>query len=213
MSPATAAKKAPATKPGGPRAGGARLADAFEAITRLPALCEARHRLMNLTDAEAQSAGDVAEAVESDAALAIAVMRAANNGAGPPARVGGVREAVDALTPGGVRVIASSLETYDPFEGEGSMPARLRAVPPARRCHPVRRRPRRRGGAHRPARRARHRGPAPRCRKARARPTLRRRLRSRPGRPRHPRPASGASVASWGSTTRWSAPSWSAAGA
>ena len=52
-----------------------------------------------LTDGEGASAGDVAEAVESDAALAIAVMRAANNGDGPPARVGGVQEAVDALSP------------------------------------------------------------------------------------------------------------------
>src|SRR5687767_12857086 len=125
MRPTTATSQEPATKQGArpAGAGGARLADAFETITQLPALEEARRRLMSLTDAEGTSAGDVAEAVESDAALAIAVMRAANNGAGPPARVGGVQEAVDALTPGGVRVIASSLETYDPFEAEGSFPA------------------------------------------------------------------------------------------
>jgi putative nucleotidyltransferase with HDIG domain len=122
MTPATATRKPRAAKRSA-RAGGARLADAFETVTCLPALAEARRRLMSLTDAEGTSAGDVAEAVESDAALAIAVMRAANNGAGPPARVGGVQEAVDALTPGGVRVIASSLETYDPFEAEGSFPA------------------------------------------------------------------------------------------
>ncbi len=125
MSHAAATKRNdPGTKAGGRPAGtgGARLADAFETITRLPALSEARRRLMKLTDGGGPSSGEVAEAVESDAALAIAVMRAANNGAGPPARVGGVQEAVDALTPGGVRVIASSLETYDPFDGEGAVP-------------------------------------------------------------------------------------------
>jgi len=123
MSPATATKKESAAETGGrpARAGGARLAEAFEAITQLPALSEARRRLMSLTHSEGQSTGDMAEAIESDAALAIAVMRAANNGAGPPARVGGVQEAVDALTPGGVRVIASSLETYDPFDGDGAV--------------------------------------------------------------------------------------------
>ena len=125
MSPTSATKKVPAAKQGEPSAGagGARLAEAFETITRLPALGEARRRLMSLTDGTGPSAGDVAEAVESDAALAIAVMRAANNGAGPPARVGGVQEAVNALTPSGVRVIASSLTTYDPFENDGSFPA------------------------------------------------------------------------------------------
>ncbi|MGI9020016.1 MAG: HDOD domain-containing protein [Solirubrobacterales bacterium] len=125
MSPATTSENESAHTRGGRSggAGGARLADAFETITRLPALAEARRRLMDLTNADGSSASDVAEAVESDAALAIAVLRAANNGVGPPARVGGVQEAVDALTPSGVRVIASSLQTYDPLEGEGSSPA------------------------------------------------------------------------------------------
>ena len=43
--------------------------------------------------------GDVAEAIEADTALAIAVMRAANNGDGPSGRTGGVREAVEYLQP------------------------------------------------------------------------------------------------------------------
>jgi putative nucleotidyltransferase with HDIG domain len=120
MTPPTTKKSAKSGRSAG--AGGARLADAFETITRLPALAEARKRLLNVTEGEGPSTGDVAEAVESDAALAIAVMRAANNGAGPPARVGGVQEAVDALTPGGVRVIASSIDTYDPFDSNGSFP-------------------------------------------------------------------------------------------
>jgi putative nucleotidyltransferase with HDIG domain len=106
-----------------PGVGGARLAGAFDAVTRLPALAEARRRLLRLTDAEGASAGAVAEVVESDAAIAIAVLRAANNGDGPSARVGGVEEAVEALSPNGVRVIAGSLETYDPLDGGAAVPA------------------------------------------------------------------------------------------
>ena len=99
--------------------GGARLAAAFEKVTRMPALAEARRRLLQLAEREAASPGEVADAVESDAALAIAVMRAANNGDGPSARVGGVREAVDALTPTGVRALAAGLDTYDVFDDPG----------------------------------------------------------------------------------------------
>jgi len=118
-----ATKAQSAEKPGGssPGAGGARLAEAFETITRLPALAESRRRLIRLTDSEGASSTELAEMVESDAGLAIAVMRAANNGDGPSARVGGVQEAVDALSPSGVRAIAGTLETYDPIE-LGSFP-------------------------------------------------------------------------------------------
>jgi putative nucleotidyltransferase with HDIG domain len=124
MSPA-AAKAAPtARKAGRPAgAGGQRLAEAFETVTRLPALAESRRRLLRLTDKQGASPNDLTEAVESDTALAIAVMRAANNGDGPPARVGGIQEAVDALTPTGVRVIAGSVETYDPLESSATLPA------------------------------------------------------------------------------------------
>ena len=113
----------PAGKGAGRGTGSARLADAFERITRLPALAESRHRLLQLTDGNGPSSSDLAETVESDAALAIAVMRAANNGDGAAARVGGVQEAVDALQPSGVRVIASGLDTYDPFESGGPVAA------------------------------------------------------------------------------------------
>jgi putative nucleotidyltransferase with HDIG domain len=92
------------------------MAEAFELVSRMPALVESRRRLVRLTEGEGASPSEVAETVESDAALAVAVMRAANNGDGPAARVGGIREAVDALSPEGVRVIAGSLETYDPFD-------------------------------------------------------------------------------------------------
>ena len=102
--------------------GGKRLSDAFEVATHAPVLAESQRRLAALTDTENASPNDVADAIESDAALAIAVMRAANNGEGPAGRVGGVREAVDALSPRKVLVIASSLQAYDPFEPNGFSP-------------------------------------------------------------------------------------------
>ena len=93
--------------------GGLRLADAFDVVSSLPVLREARGRLLALTDGPAPSPADCAEAIESDCGLTIAIMRAANNGGGPPGRCEGVRGAVEALTPEGVRLIVSSLETYD----------------------------------------------------------------------------------------------------
>ena len=60
-----------------PGVGGRRLADAFDTVTEMPALLEARRRLVGLCERQAPSPADVAEAIESDAALAVAVMRAA----------------------------------------------------------------------------------------------------------------------------------------
>ncbi len=102
-------------------ASGSRLADAFDAVTRLPASAEAHRRLLNLIEKEGAS-GELADAVESDAALAIAIMRAANNGDGPSARVGGIQGAVDALSAGRLRVLAAAMETYDPFDANGVQP-------------------------------------------------------------------------------------------
>jgi putative nucleotidyltransferase with HDIG domain len=100
--------------------GGRRLADAFEVVSKMPALAEARRRLLSACERQASSAGDIADAVESDAALAIAVMRAANNGSGPPGRVSGVREAVEELRIDRVRDLAARIETYDVLEQPGA---------------------------------------------------------------------------------------------
>jgi len=100
-------------------AGGRRLAAAFDTVSELPALAEARRRLLELCDRKATAAGDIAEAVEADAALAIAVMRAANNGDGPSGRASGVREAIEALRPDGVRTLAADLATYDILDNPG----------------------------------------------------------------------------------------------
>jgi putative nucleotidyltransferase with HDIG domain len=100
-------------------AGGRRLADAFEIVSELPALAEARGRVLRLADREGASIGEVAAAIESDTALAIAIMRAANNGDGPPGRVTGVRQAVEALTAPRVGSLASAVDTYDPYTSPG----------------------------------------------------------------------------------------------
>jgi putative nucleotidyltransferase with HDIG domain len=104
--------------------GGRRLAAAFDKVSEMPAFVEARRRLLGVTERPGASPGDVADAVEADAALAIAVMRAANNGGGSMGRTGGIREAVEELSPEGVRKIATGLETYDPLTGPGLWPER-----------------------------------------------------------------------------------------
>jgi putative nucleotidyltransferase with HDIG domain len=109
--------------PVGPReagGGGRRLAAAFESVSRLPTLAEARRRLLSLCERESATAGEITEAVESDAGLAIAVMRAANNGSGPSRRTGGVRKAIESLDIDRVRTLAAGLDTYDLLDHPGS---------------------------------------------------------------------------------------------
>lgn len=109
--------------------GGQRLAAAFDAINTLPALRETTSRVAKLTEGDATSVTEISEAIESDTAVAIAVMKAANNGGGPRGRVSSVPDAVEALTPAGVRAIAGSLQTYDLFQPVSSwaqLPERFR---------------------------------------------------------------------------------------
>ncbi len=94
-------------------AGGRRLSAAFDAVSSLPALAEARERVIALAEQQAPSTGDVADAIETDTGIAIAVMQAANNGAGPRGRTGGVLEAVESLRSGRIVAIAARMETYD----------------------------------------------------------------------------------------------------
>ena len=101
--------------------GGHRLAAAFDKVSALPALEESRRRLLSATTGAAASGDEVASTIESDAGLAIQVMRAANNGGGPHGRTRGIREAVDVLTVDRIRSIAEGVETYDPFERPSSL--------------------------------------------------------------------------------------------
>src|ERR1700710_531602 len=62
----------------GAAAPGSRLAEAFEAVERFPVLIESRERVIRAATAEATRIGDLVEAVESDVALSISVLRFAN---------------------------------------------------------------------------------------------------------------------------------------
>src|SRR4051794_39701043 len=57
---------------------GSRLAEAFEAVERFPVLIESRERVIGAATAENTRIGDLVEAVESDVALSISVLRFAN---------------------------------------------------------------------------------------------------------------------------------------
>ncbi|MEK6271299.1 MAG: HDOD domain-containing protein [Actinomycetota bacterium] len=111
-----AVSKPAATSERGGAQGGRRLATAFDAASRLPALAESRRRLLHASERQASSPGELAEAIESDVALTIAVMRAAGDAADAKGRTGGVRQAIEALSAAGVREIVASIDIYDPFD-------------------------------------------------------------------------------------------------
>jgi putative nucleotidyltransferase with HDIG domain len=104
-------------KDGGRTAPGARLAAAFEAVERFPVLFESQARVMAAATAETARIGDLVEAVESDVALTIAVLRAANRNF--PAGAASVPEAVEVLKPSGVLAIAGTAPVFDFFETNG----------------------------------------------------------------------------------------------
>ncbi len=111
-------KKADAVRGGSAAAApGARLAAAFEAVEKFPALIESRARVMRAATAETSRVAELVEAVEADVALTIAVLRFANRaGAG---NVAGVPAAVDMLKPSGVLAIAGTAPVFDFFEPNG----------------------------------------------------------------------------------------------
>jgi putative nucleotidyltransferase with HDIG domain len=98
---------------------GSRLAEAFEAVERFPVLIESRERVIAAATAENPRIGDLVEAVESDVALAISVLRFANRGGLVAGGVGSVPEAIEALKPSGVLAIAGTAPSFDFFESNG----------------------------------------------------------------------------------------------
>jgi putative nucleotidyltransferase with HDIG domain len=96
--------------------GGHRLAEAFAAVEQMPALAEAKRRLGRLTGKPASSESDVAETVESDVALVVAVVRAASNGSSSNGMVWGIADAVETVTPTGVDEAVDGLDSYELFE-------------------------------------------------------------------------------------------------
>ncbi len=96
---------------------GRRLTAAFEALEAFPALAESRNRLLALVVGHRVPLAEVVEAVESDIALVVAVMRLANElPARGPARVENVVDAVRILTPEAVQQLAERVRTFDFFE-------------------------------------------------------------------------------------------------
>jgi putative nucleotidyltransferase with HDIG domain len=112
------AGKADVARGGSPAAPGARLAGAFEAVEKFPALIESRARVMQAATAETARVGELVEAVEADVALTIAVLRFANR-SGVSGGIGGVPAAVDVLKPSGVLAIAGTAPVFDFFESNG----------------------------------------------------------------------------------------------
>ncbi|HEX3173707.1 MAG TPA: HDOD domain-containing protein [Solirubrobacterales bacterium] len=102
----------------GAAAPGARLATAFEAVEKFPALVESRERVMRAATAETARMGELVEAVEADVALTIAVLRYANQGPGG-GNIAGVPAAVELLKPSGVLAIAGTAHVFDFFEPNG----------------------------------------------------------------------------------------------
>jgi putative nucleotidyltransferase with HDIG domain len=109
--------KADAPRGAAAPAPGARLAAAFEAVEKFPALIESRTRVMRAATAETARVGEVVEAVEADVALTISVLRFANRASG--GNIGGVPAAVDVLKPSGVLAIAGTAPVFDFFESNG----------------------------------------------------------------------------------------------
>ncbi len=108
---------APPARAGAP-APGARLASAFEAVEKFPALIESRERVMRAATAETPRLGELVEAVEADVALTIAILRYANRTAGGGG-VSGVPAAIEVLKPSGVLALAGTSPVFDFFEPNG----------------------------------------------------------------------------------------------
>ena len=72
---ATATKSVKTPLAGGQGKGGQRLAAAFDAVSRMPALDETVDRVLKAAAQESSSLTEITELVETDTAMAIAVMR------------------------------------------------------------------------------------------------------------------------------------------
>jgi putative nucleotidyltransferase with HDIG domain len=99
---------------------GRRLTAAFDALEAFPALAESRNRVLRLLGEERASASDMVAAVETDVALAIAVMRVANQLEGKTrGKVDSVVRSVEVLSPEAVQAIVTRTRTFDFFERAG----------------------------------------------------------------------------------------------
>ncbi|HYB22349.1 MAG TPA: HDOD domain-containing protein, partial [Solirubrobacteraceae bacterium] len=107
----------------------ARLRIAFDAVDTFPALLESRRRMLAASAGTNTATAEIVAAVESDIALSIAVLRAANTGARLHTRADSVVAAVESLSPQLLRALAQRTRTFDFFEQVGvwgGAPARMR---------------------------------------------------------------------------------------
>jgi putative nucleotidyltransferase with HDIG domain len=96
---------------------GRRLTAAFEALEAFPMLAESRTRVLRLFEAGEPATSEVVAAVEADVALAVAVLRLANEVDGPDrGRVESAVRGIEVLSPRTVQAIASRARTFDFFE-------------------------------------------------------------------------------------------------
>jgi putative nucleotidyltransferase with HDIG domain len=96
---------------------GRRLTAAFEALEAFPMLAESRNRVMRLFEGGEPSTADLVGAVEADVALAITVLRLANQVDGRTrGRIESAVKAVEVLSPRTVHIIARRARTFDFFE-------------------------------------------------------------------------------------------------
>ncbi len=109
---------------------GRRLTAAFEALDAFPALAESRNHVLRLFERGQPSTADLVGAIEGDVALAVTVLRLANQiDARSSGRVESVVEAVEVLSPEGVQAIANRARTFDFFQRSSlwkGMPERFR---------------------------------------------------------------------------------------
>jgi len=112
-----------ATEPAGARerrhneGHGRRLTAAFEALEAFPVLVESRNRVLQLFETGEPSTADVVAAVEADVALAVTVLRLANQVDGRSrGKVESAVTGVEVLSLRTVQTIASRARTFDFFE-------------------------------------------------------------------------------------------------
>jgi putative nucleotidyltransferase with HDIG domain len=109
---------------------GRRLTAAFDALEGYPVLVESRNRVLRLFEDGEPPTADVVSAVESDVALAVTVLRVANQVDGQTTgRVESAVSGVEVLSPRTVLAIASRARTFDFFERSGvwqGVPERFR---------------------------------------------------------------------------------------
>jgi putative nucleotidyltransferase with HDIG domain len=96
---------------------GHKLTRALEALEVFPAFTESRDRLLRLAGEPQPSTGGMVVAVESDPALAVSVLRLANQTPGlHEGKVASLRHAVEVLGPVAVEALAQRVDVFDFFE-------------------------------------------------------------------------------------------------